>query len=299
MENRFEHTPPEEEQGWGAYATPPPRTGLNNSKPLNASQRVPGMPHDLNMCSRFAEHLPAMLENSDGEMSPETLRAMYGHMSICEACSSMFDEHQRITALLDSMPMAELPMDFSGVVQRRIELNAISSSPQAVVASALTGRPFVQGAASDANSIKKRNLTVNAAAVSGLKKTQVSSTVSQNVTAQQSLMQRLTAGSIVAAVMAFFVSTSWGQAMLGQNLTAVRTWLGQMSHALGKIPLFGSLALLVFGTLAEMADLLGSTYRTVGDMAVRGLAMDIGVCVAAYYFLVVRKQKDGFTMRRY
>ena len=299
MENRFEHTPPEEEQGWGAYATPPPRTGLNNNKPLNASQRVPGMPHDLSMCTRFAEHLPIMLENSDGEMSAETLRAMYGHMSICDACSSLFDEHQRITNLLEAMPMAELPMDFSGVVQRRIELNAISSSPQAIVTPALGSRSFNAAASNDANAIKKRALTVNAAAVSGLKKTQASTTATQTLTAQQSLMQRLTAGTIVAAVMAFFVSSSWGQEMLGQNLTAVRTWLSQMGQALGKIPLFGSLALLIFGALAQMGDLLGSTYRTVGDMAVRGLAMDIGVCVAAYYFLVVRKQKDGFTMRRY
>ena len=195
--------------------------------------------------------------------------------------------------------MAELPMDFSGVVQRRIELNAISSSPQAIVTPALGSRSFNAAASNDANAIKKRALTVNAAAVSGLKKTQASTTATQTLTAQQSLMQRLTAGTIVAAVMAFFVSSSWGQEMLGQNLTAVRTWLSQMGQALGKIPLFGSLALLIFGALAQMGDLLGSTYRTVGDMAVRGLAMDIGVCVAAYYFLVVRKQKDGFTMRRY
>ncbi len=296
MENRFEHTPPEEEQGWGAYATPPPVSGINKAQ--NASQRIPGMPHDLSMCSRFAEHLPAMLENADGEMSADILRALYGHMSVCDSCSDLFDEQQRITALLDSMPQVELPMDFTGVVQRRIELNAVSSQPQAVVTPVIGGRAFGSSIPQGAEAIHKRNITMNAAAVSGLKKTQSSSVLTQSVTSQQSLMQRLMTGSVVAAIMAFFVSSSWGKEMLGQNLTAVRAWLDQMGQALGKIPLFGRLALVVFTALAEMGDLLGSTYRTVGDMAVRGLAMDIGVCIAGYYFLVVRKQRDSFGLRR-
>ena len=133
--------------------------------------------------------------------------------------------------------------------------------------------------------------------ISTLKKTTTSSRL-HLAQIEQSVMRRLTTGSITAAIMASFVSSGWGREMLGENITAIRVWLDQIGAALGRIPLFGRLALLVFTALAQVGDLLGDTYRTVGDMAVRGLAMDIGVCMAAYYFLVVRRQRDSSWIRR-
>ncbi len=98
--------------------------------------------------------------------------------------------------------------------------------------------------------------------------------------------------------MAYFVSSGWGRQMLGENIVSARAFLDQIGAALSRIPILGRLALLVFTALAQVGDLLGDTYRTVGDMAVRGLAMDIGVCIAAYYFLVVRRQRDSSWIRR-
>ncbi len=300
MENRFEHTPPEEQQGWGAYATPPQIPG--QQKPEEQVTQRPSLPHDLSMCDRVRERLPYLLENADGEISADTVRVLYGHLSICESCSQDFDDHQRIASLLDSMPQVEMPMDFTGIIQRRIQVMAVSTQSDAVVTpvgSRAFGTPIAStqttmssSASFTKNSITNRTLTQNATLVSTLNKTTIS--VSRQIGKLESgLIQRLTAGSILAAIMAFFVSSTWGSEMLGENISTVRTWLDSVGTTLSRIPILGRVMLLVFTALAQVGDLLGDTYRTVGNMAVRGLAMDIGVCIATYYFLVARRQRDA------
>jgi len=298
MENRFEHTPPEEKKGWGEYATPPPIPGQYTPPGQQQNSKLPNLPHELSMCTRVQDHLPLLLENADGELSADTVRALYGHLSVCQECSKAFDEHQRLVSLLDAMPTVEMPMDFTGIIQRRIQLQAISPQGEAVVAATTASkRAFGSPPVQDTNTIKQRALTSNLKTVATLKKTSTTS-ARQNLRVENGLMQRLSAGTILTAIMAYFVSTSWGHEMLGQNIAAVRTWLDQVGAVLGRIPVLGRLALLAFTALAQMGDMLGETYRTVGDIAVRGLAMDIGVCIAAYYFLVVRKQRDMYGMRR-
>jgi hypothetical protein len=298
MENRFENTPPEEKQGWGAYATPPPYPGQKSPEQTN---KLPVLPQVLTMCDRVRERLPYLMENSDGEISADTVRALYGHLSVCETCSREFDEHQRIVSYLDAMPPVQMPMDFTGAIQRRIQVQAMSPQTEAVVSPAATrafGTPPVTAQnCSSTPVIAKRTLTSSAAVISTLKKTTTTSTL-QLTGLENGLMRRLTTGSITAAIMAYYVSSSWGREMLGANITAIRAWLDQIGAVFGRIPILGRLALLVFTALAQIGDLLGNTYRTVGDMAVRGLAMDIGVCMAAYYFLVVRRQRDSSWIRR-
>jgi hypothetical protein len=199
------------------------------------------------------------------------------------------------------MPPVQMPMDFTGAIQRRIQLQAISPQGEAVVSPAAArafGKPItaIQNTAATPV-IAKRTLTTSAAVISTLKKTTTSTSL--NLThIENGLMRRFATGGITASVMAYFVSSSWGREMLGENITAIRAWLDQIGAALGRIPIFGRLALLLFTALAQIGDLLGDTYRTVGGMAVRGLAMDIGVCMAAYYFLVVRRQRDSSWIRR-
>jgi hypothetical protein len=298
MENRFEHIPPEEKQGWGAYATPPPYPGQKSTP--EQTNNLPVLPHDLTMCDRVREQLPYLMENSDSEISADTVRALYGHLSVCDSCSREIDEHQRIISFLDAMPPVQMPMDFAGAIQRRIQVQAMPPQTEAVVTPAAVrafGTATSKSQVSASGTIGKRTLTTSATVISTLKKTTTSSTLHFS-RLEEGLARRLTTGSITAAIMGYFVSSGWGREMLGQNITAIRTWLGQIGAALGRIPIFGRLALLAFTALAQVGDLLGDTYRTVGDMAVRGLAMDIGVCIAAYYFLVVRRQRDSSWIRR-
>src|SRR5258708_1114651 len=62
MENRFEHSQPEE-QGWGAYVTPPRYTGPEHTEPSVRRTQT-------GLCARVVEMLPALLEN-DGDIRPE------------------------------------------------------------------------------------------------------------------------------------------------------------------------------------------------------------------------------------
>src|SRR5438067_387098 len=101
MENRFEHTPPEEQQGWGAYATPPPYPDQQNSYHSE-------LPQGMNLCARVRDMLPSLLEN-DGEIRPEMAAALYGHLAVCPGCAREFEEMQRVVAVLEALPPAEMP----------------------------------------------------------------------------------------------------------------------------------------------------------------------------------------------
>ena len=264
------------------------------------------------MCERVRESLPFLLENADGEMSQDTARALLGHLSICTECSQEFDEQQRVAAYLSAVPAVELPMDFTGIIQRKIQVQSVTAigGSEAVVTSSATGRPFVIPIALEQNSVvRNANSTATPttlqAAVRPTTSTLASTLKKSNITSSRNILkiegsalQRLTSGSITAAIMAFFVSSAWGHEMLGENIVAVRSWLEQISTAIGRVPLLGRLMLVVFAALGQMGDLLGETYRNVGEVAVRGLAMDIGVCIAAYYFLVTRKQRGMYGARR-
>src|ERR1043165_2965068 len=99
MENRFEQTPPEEQQGRGAYATPPPVSGAQNIPADITPQYLrhsvtPQLPQDVSLCQRVQEKLPYLLEN-DGEITPHLAKALYGHLAVCPNCSREFDESQR------------------------------------------------------------------------------------------------------------------------------------------------------------------------------------------------------------
>jgi hypothetical protein len=304
MENRFDHIPPEEKQGWGAYATPPQLPGKQSGEQANT---LPVLPSDLTMCDRVREKLPYLLENEDSELSADMSRALYGHLGVCVTCSREFDDHQRMIAYLESAPAVEMPMDFTGVIQRRIQVQSMSADAKDAIVTQMPGmaagsvktRAFgtPTTAVESAGTIAMRTLKANATVLSTLNKTRLSTT-HQMAKLEQGMFQRLTSGSITAALMAYFVSSAWGREMLGDNIAAVRAWLDTIASALGRIPLFGRLVVLVFAALSQVGDLLGDTYHTVGDMAVRGVAMDIGVCMAAYYFLVVRRQRDSSWIRR-
>ena len=105
------------------------------------------------------------------------------------------------------------------------------------------------------------------------------------------VVTRPSSQQLFTAVLAYFLSTPWGQEMLGKNVVVARAWLAEVGAAISRVPLLGRVTALLFAALSQMGDLLGDTYRTLGDMAVRGLAMDVALCVAAYYFLVTRRQR--------
>jgi hypothetical protein len=311
MENRFDHNPPEE-QGWGNYVTPPGAAGRNSYRP--GSQ-----PLETALCQRVREMLPHLLEN-DGEIRPEMARQVYGHLSVCPGCAGEFDEMERVILLMDKMPPAEMPQDFSQIIMQRI-LSPDGPIPQrpplrvplnladpqhttAVVqtqdASARSTRAALgQPQFNDALAPVKVTPSVSAAQRATTQNTtqSVAQNVTQSVSVQTgtsmlSTFQRLTAASVLTAVMAFLMTTAWGRNALSSDLEALQAWIQQMGDALHRVPLFGRLTTYLFAAMTQMSSSVSETYRTLGATAAKGLTIDIALCACACFFLAVRKQRS-------
>lgn len=307
MENRFDHNQPEE-QGWGNYVTPPGAPGRNSYRP--GSQ-----PLETALCQRVREMLPHLLEN-DGEIRPEMARQVYGHLSVCAGCASEFDEMERVILLMDKMPPAEMPQDFSQIIMQRIlspdgpipqrpplrvPLNladtqhAVTAAPTQDTTTRPTRAALGQPQFNDALSTVK--VTPSLSATQRVTTQNIAQNVTQNVSVQTgsnmlTTVQRLTAASVLTAVMAFLMTTSWGRNALSSDLDALQAWMQQMGDALNRVPLFGRLTAYLFAAMTQMSDSVSETYRTLGATAAKGLTIDIALCACACFFLAVRRQRS-------
>ena len=269
MENRFEHTPPEEQQGWGKYATPPPLPGQLNSQ---RSQNPP----QVSLCVKVQEMLPHLLEH-DGEIRPEMASHIYGHLTTCANCAQEFDAMHRVVSLLETLPPVEMPMDFSGIIMQQIyaeapvshKLAAPSRLADAVTTSVETTQAVAQQTEQTTVSVEQQAVT--------------------HIGIQ--LWERLTITGIFAAMISFLLSTKWGQNMLGSNLEVASSWTEQVCNELRRIPILTWVVTGVFSVLSQAGNLLQQTYRNLGPIAARGLMIDVALVAAAYYYLVVRRQR--------
>ena len=298
MENRFDHNPPEE-QGWGNYVKPP-GAYLSGSVPLETA-----------LCQRVREMLPHLLEN-DGDVRPEMARQVYGHLSVCSSCTGEFDEMQHVIQLMEKMPPAEMPQDFSQIIMQRIlspdgpipqrpplrvPLNL--ADPQSAVAAVRTQdtatRPTraALGQPQFNDALTPVKVTSSLSAPQRLTAQHVSKNV--NVQTQGGILttfQRLTAASVLTAVMAFLMTTAWGRNALSSDVDALQVWMQQMGDALNRVPLFGRLTAYLFAAMTQMSDSVSETYRTLGATAAKGLTIDIALCACACFFLAVRRQRS-------
>ena len=72
------------------------------------------------VCLQVREQLQALLEN-DGSIRSETATALYVHMAVCSECAREFEAMQRVVHMLEAMPLADLPTDYSRLVMSRIQ----------------------------------------------------------------------------------------------------------------------------------------------------------------------------------
>ncbi len=302
MENRFDHNQ-QEEQGWGNYATPPGLPGRRVGFTAPSSS-------EMGLCLQVREMLPHLLEN-DGVIRPEMARQVYAHLSVCPGCTAEFDEMQRVIQLMDKLPPAEMPRDFSLLIMQRIlspdgpipqrpplraginlsdapaEISAVrTENPETRATRAALGQPVF----TEALSRVKVNSSLSTVHRVGTQN------VTQNVVIQASrttlsTLQRLTAASVLTAVMAFMLTTAWGRNALGSDLDAVHGWMQQIGDALSKVPLFGRMTAYLFAAMNQMSDSVSETYRTLGANAAKGLTLDIALCACACFFLAARRQR--------
>ncbi len=273
MENRFEHNPPEERTDWGKYASPPPVFG-HREEPTSAETL------QRNLCVRVQEMLPHLLEN-DGTIRPEMATAVYGHLSVCTSCSHEFDAMQKVVAMVEALAPPELTQDFAPLIMQRIQANMTA------LHEGVPTRPFSLASstlAEEAATNAQRQATVHV--TRGVQTTNMTGSLLENATLTG---QRLLASVLLMTVLVFFLSTAWGREALGVSAATATQWLGQIVSGLKSTPLIGSLAETIYGTLSSTSETLAGSYRTLGANAVRGLAIDVALCAAGYYFLVARK----------
>ncbi|HZT41388.1 MAG TPA: hypothetical protein VFA07_04335 [Chthonomonadaceae bacterium] len=293
MENRhLENTPPEEQPGWGAYATPPPNP-LGTAG--NALSGGPNKAEQMSLCDRVRDLLPALLEN-DGDIRPEMAATLYGHLSACPGCAQEFNEMQRVVALLESLGPAPMPADYSDLILRRIRTEigplteragpfqspSVAGNGQQPLPSAAASSVFGEAAATAPTETERA--VAAALSPSGLREEGLVTLPNLR------LWERLTLTGIFSALMAFLLSTAWGREMLGSSLESIQAWFGQIGEVLRRVPVVNWLAAAVFAALAQAGDLLEETYRSLGGTETMHLGMEIAILATIGCFLVARKR---------
>jgi len=277
MENRFENNSPGE-NNWGDYVSQPDYNlqtgGLNDGS-------------QATLCVRVRVMLPPLLEN-DGSVRPEMAAAIYGHLTICPDCAQHFDDMQRVVALMEALPPADMPQDFSALIMARIQIQALAID-SAVVGSENQSIPQALDALERASTVRTGKSTTRTASTVGTYSTQENAAIVQERT---HFWERLTAGGILSGILAYFLSTTWGRQMLGANVATASVWLEQMNVLLQKVPVLAWIIGLVVSTLSQANGMLSETYQSLGAMAVRGLVFDIAICAIAYYYMMTKQQRE-------
>ena len=283
MDNRFEHEPPEERQDWGRYATPPALPGEKHSQANRQSPEPLRRQTVTSLCDRVQETLPALLEN-DGSIRPEMATAIRAHLSGCADCAREYREMQQLIALIETMPLAEMPRDYSMEIMQRIERQA---------------KPALVSAQNLANGGGLQAQAIARTLSSGTKKTQTLGTT-QTLVSRLSVFSRLFLSAILAGLLGFFVSSGWGRQALGVNALAVSEWLGQAAGAIRSIPLLGWAAAGAFAALSQAGETLQTAFHNLGASAMTGMAFDAAFGGAACAFILGRQrmQSRGYDGRR-
>jgi hypothetical protein len=302
MENRSEHIPPE--QGWGAYVTPPtyPTHNVYRSADTPAAETQFGSESTLlpqtTLCIWVQEKLQPLLENDD-EIRPEMATALYGHLAICAVCAQEYEQIQKVVAMLEAMPPLELPMDYSRLILRRIQAGSpalqdgVNAFPTFATSSATSGE--VAAGVDTETAIPRRILNDPTRTTSTTVTPHQTATRTTTQTTTQTgarLWQRWIMAAVLSTLAIFCMTTSWGRQMLGANLETSKVWLGQIEEMLTRIPVLGWLANVIFSALSSVGEILEATFRELGGLAARGLAVDVALFAAACFFVAARRQRS-------
>jgi anti-sigma factor RsiW len=120
MESRSEHSPPEQQTWNTQYFTPQTPGAPAQTEAARRDVSAPLGTANTALCAQVREQLQGLLEN-DGTVRPETATALYVHLAVCAECAREFQSMQRVVQMLESLPLAELPSDYSRLVMRRIQ----------------------------------------------------------------------------------------------------------------------------------------------------------------------------------
>jgi hypothetical protein len=273
MENRMEHTPAEQPQGWGAYASPP-------GYPAQQGQQA-ATPAEQGWCLRVREMLPALLEN-DGEIQPDMSAALQAHLAVCPGCGREFQAMSRVISLVEALGSVEIPVDLSEQIMRRIRLMEGLGAPEgsppfglaASSAAVFAGETEVRSGARTTPAAPTVVTTVPTAYAAGLQSLGAGSIAG--------IWERLLLGTLFAAIAVVLLLTPGARSLLGENVRELADWLQQVGEVLRAIPLLGALFGGLVSALGASEDVLEASFRSLRSGALTGAVLDGLIALIAY-----------------
>ncbi len=284
MENRFQQN--EEENGWGAYVTPPPITGLSTGE--SAAAR--------GLCARVQERLP-MLAERDPLLTPELVRSLEQHMVGCADCRREYRREKRLTGLLNDVPAPAPPPDFAPRIMERIErgdfprMVSVDGLARPTIAREAAVEPTIRREVRTALGQQQTPTTAVKSSTVSPARISVTQPLATETHSLLMLVPRALAACVLTASLLFFISTSWGREALGANLPGVRAWFDQMGALFERVPLLGRLTAALAASLGQLGELLSETYRSLGASAARGLTLDAAFLIAGGYLASTRRAR--------
>lgn len=249
-------------------------TGQGPAREVSVSQNV-------GLCDRVREKLQPLLDN-DLAIRPEMATALYGHLAVCPECAAEFGAMRQVVNLLETLPPAELPIDYSAQIMRRIQAdNLVGASAKETV---------VPGPTFAASSRVSEGVATHEMRAASSLTTGTVSAATRSTLNQTSVSQRLLASVALSGLFVYLLASDWGRQMLGVSLDAARTWLTQVGEHLEQAPVFGALVVSLSAVLSSMNQALAHAFNALGSMAAQTLALEISLGLAAMLVITARRR---------
>jgi len=233
------------------------------------------------LCDRVREKLQPLMDNDPG-IRPEMATALYGHLAVCSECSAEFAAMRSMVNLLETMPPAELPIDYSAQIMRRIQSGAFA------VPAAKEQNTVVPTFA--ASSIVSEGVAAHETRSAENRLSSKTLTMTRSVETRQSFLQRLIGSVALSGMFIYLLASEWGRQMLGVNVETARAWLTQIGEHLEQAPVFGAIIVNLSAALASVNDALGHTFSALGSVAAQTLALELSLGLAACFMIEARRR---------
>ena len=241
-----------------------------------------GTVQNVALCDRVRDKLQPLMENDPG-VSPELATQLYGHLSVCTECAAEFSTMRSMVNLLETLPPAELPIDYSMQIMRRIqtgEIAAPAAKAQAIV------RPTFAASSVVSEGVATHEMRSAAAATL----TSRTMSMAQSTETRQRFWQRLIGSVALTGMFVYLLASEWGRQMLGVNMETARVWLSQIGEHLEQVPVLGALIISLGAALAGVNEALGHTFFALGSVAAQTLALELSLGLAACMMLNARRR---------
>ncbi len=252
------------------------RIQTGNAPPAQASTV-----QNVGLCDRVRDKLQPLLDKDAG-IGPELTAALYGHIAICKECASEFSAMRSMVNLLETMPAAELPIDYSAQIMRRIQTGGLAVPT--------TYEQMAAGPSFAASSIVSGGVATHETHIAQRRLSSETQSLTHPVETRASLLQRLIASVALSGMFVYLLASDWGRQMLGVNVEAARLWLTQIGRHLEQAPLFGGLVVSLSVALAGVNDALGHAFSALGGVAAQTLALEVSLGLAAYMMVNARRR---------